>query len=166
MDSNHKLTSFRFVYHGCVDGYSRMIIYLKCLTNNKSREVLTLFEAGVAKYGIPVRVRGDHGTENILVEYMLAKRGINRGSYITGRSVHNQRIEPLWVEVNRVVTKQYKQLFIWMEAEEMLDDLSEVDLFALRYIFLPRIQRSLDEFICQWNDHCLSTMQSQSPIQL
>ncbi|XP_031343118.1 uncharacterized protein LOC116177155 [Photinus pyralis] len=167
MDSNHKLTTFRFVFHGCIDGYSRLIIYLKCLPDNTSQSVLNLFKIGVEKFGLPVRVRGDHGTENILVaEYMLNERGINRGSYITGRSVHNQRIERLWAEVNRVVSKHYKQLFIWMENESLLDELNEVDLFALRYIYLPRIQNSLNEFVSQWNNHSLSTMNGYTPLQL
>jgi hypothetical protein len=34
IDTNHKLISWRMVIHGCVDGYSRTIIYLKCATNN------------------------------------------------------------------------------------------------------------------------------------
>lgn len=37
IDSNHKLISWRFVFHGCVDGYSRRIIYLHCLTNQLHR---------------------------------------------------------------------------------------------------------------------------------
>ena len=34
MDGNHKLVNWRFVIHGCTDGYSRAIVYLKCATNN------------------------------------------------------------------------------------------------------------------------------------
>ena len=30
IDSHHKLISWRFVIHGCIDGYSRTIIYLHC----------------------------------------------------------------------------------------------------------------------------------------
>ena len=30
IDSNHKLISWRFIIHGCIDGFSRTIIYLKC----------------------------------------------------------------------------------------------------------------------------------------
>jgi hypothetical protein len=67
IDSNHKLVSFRFVYHGCIDGFSRCLVYLACVTNNRASTVCDLFINGVSTMGLPQRVRGDHGTENIAV---------------------------------------------------------------------------------------------------
>ncbi|KAL1489247.1 hypothetical protein ABEB36_014180 [Hypothenemus hampei] len=46
MDSNHKLVTFRFIFHGCFDGYSRMIIYLECKSNNKNEELYGVDEHG------------------------------------------------------------------------------------------------------------------------
>lgn len=59
IDGNHKLISWRVVFHGCVDGYSRTIIYLECLTNNRASSVLSLFQEGVQNFGLPSRVRCD-----------------------------------------------------------------------------------------------------------
>ena len=56
MDSNHKIMSWRFVIHGCIDGFSRTVIYLKCCTNNRADTVLQLFESGVEQFGLPSRV--------------------------------------------------------------------------------------------------------------
>ena len=71
-----------------------MIVYLKCSTNNYSRTVLEEFTKAVEKFHLPSRVCSDQGTENVQVaQYMLENRGVNRGSIITGPSVHNQRID-------------------------------------------------------------------------
>lgn len=103
IDSNHKLISWRFVLHGCIDGYSRTIIYLKCSTNNLAHTVLQCFVKGTQEFGLPSCVRGDRGVNNVDVSrYMISSTGINRRSFIAGRSFHNQRIERLWTEVNEL----------------------------------------------------------------
>ena len=102
IDGNHKLVHWRIVIHGGIDGFSRIPVYLVALCNNRFQTVLGHFLAAAEKYGLPSRVRSDKGGENVLVcEYMLRHphRGTGRGSFITGRSVHNQRIEHLWRDV-------------------------------------------------------------------
>lgn len=93
IDSHHKLIRWRIVTHGCVYGSSRFIIHLHATDNNMSDTVLSIFQNSTSTYGVPSRTRGDRGSENTLVHrYMEEMRGSGRGSYIAGRSVHNQRI--------------------------------------------------------------------------
>lgn len=54
--------------------------------------MLESFVGAVERFGLPSRVRSDKGGENIEVaHFMVERRGENRNSHITGRSVHNQR---------------------------------------------------------------------------
>lgn len=167
VDGHHKLVRWRFVTHCSIDGYSRLIVFMKCSTNDKSTTVLECFLGAIQKYGLPSRVRTDQGQENILVaQYMIQNCGHSRGSIITGSFVHNQRIERLWRDMHRCVTHLYYRLFYDLESRNVLDPINELHLFALHYVYLPRINRSLLAFKDGWNMHGICTEHNMSPLQL
>lgn len=63
-----------------------MITGLRVNNNNRAQTVFDLFKQAIEKHGVPSRVRGDHGTENLVVaKWMEDNRGHARGSYIWGR---------------------------------------------------------------------------------
>ena len=168
MDGNHKLANaYGFVLHGAIDGYSRRIIYLECNTNNRAQTVLSAFLQGVRSVqAIPHRVRADKGRENVDVAvWMIATNGIDRGSFITGRSVHNQRIERLWRDINRWL-RVFHLTFRHLCQTNIYDPDNEVDRFSLIFVYRPLLQRSLRQFTRIWNHHKLRTEQHRTPVQL
>lgn len=63
-----------------------MITGLRASDNNRGETVHDLFMHAAQVFGVPSRLRGDHGTENIIVAtWMEEHRGTRRGSYIWGR---------------------------------------------------------------------------------
>lgn len=166
-DGNHKLIRYRIVVHAAIDGFSRVVTFINCATNNTAETVLEHFIRATSEYGLPSRIRTDHGGENVGVwRYMNYMRGEGRASYIAGSSVHNARIERLWRDVRTNVLSTYAVIFHSLEDEGVLDIDNEVDLFCLHYVYLPRIQESLQKFKQGWNHHALSTECGWSPMQL
>ena len=53
-----------------------------------------------------------------------------------------------------------------MEHHGLLNPLDEYHLWALQFVFLPRINKSLNEFIQSWNNHPIRTTGHKSPNQL
>ena len=81
------LKRWNIIIHAFIDGFSRFVTGIHVVDNNRALTVLNLFLEQVIAHGIPRRVRGDHGTENLEVAAWMEERfGVERGSYIWGRS--------------------------------------------------------------------------------
>ncbi len=164
IDGNHKLIRWKLVIHGCIDGYSRLIPYLTCATNNRAITVVGIFEKAVETYGVPNHVRSDRGGENVNVwRYMLNHHQSER-CVIVGSSTHNERIERLWRDVSQSVVQPFSTTFRSLESQEDLDPLNLVDIYCLHYVFLPRINKSLESFLKGWNDHKISTEHNRTAL--
>ncbi|KAJ3513257.1 hypothetical protein NLJ89_g3052 [Agrocybe chaxingu] len=137
--------------------------------NNSGNTVLGLFLTAAAIFGVPSRLRGDHGTENILVAaWMEERRGGQRGSYIWGRSVHNVRIERLWVDVTAQIGSLWANFFTILELRHGLDINNANHIWLLHHLFLPLINIDLTFFAEAWNEHPIQIRDgpNRSPMDL
>jgi len=156
-DGQHALIRYGFVTHAFIDGFSRLVTGIRVHNNNRANSVLELFLDAIHSYGVPSRVRGDHGTENLEVaRWMEEHRGRDRGSYIWGRSVHNNRIERLWVDVSRGYNFKWKDLFIDLEHNHGLNARDPRHKWLLSHLFLDLINYDAREWAASWNSHILA----------
>ena len=153
--------------HGGIDRYSRLVVFLRCSSNNRAAAVANLLSGATTKFCLPLRVRTDKGGENSEVAcLMIEKRGEDRGSILQGSLVHNQRIERLWRDMLKMVTEHFRLLFHFLEKNNLLNSKDDLDQAALHYVFIPQINENLEKFKVSWNNHKLSTEKQKTPNQL
>ncbi|TCD62111.1 hypothetical protein EIP91_007465 [Steccherinum ochraceum] len=168
-DGQHGLIHFKIVFHCFIDGKSRLIVGFAVNSNNRASSVLDLFNNATSQYGFPSRCRGDHGTENVDVARKMDEvRGLGRGSYIWGRSVHNTRIERLWYDVTQKFGRKWKEFFRDLEANHGFNPTIPSHIWLLHHLFLRSIQQDADEFVLAWNSHKLQIRgeRTQSPREM
>ncbi|XP_076879404.1 uncharacterized protein LOC143527908 isoform X2 [Brachyhypopomus gauderio] len=142
-------------------------MYLEPADNNCSSTALSFFLKAVQNYGWPSRVRGDEGVENVgIAETMFTVKGTGRGSFIAGKSVHNQRIERLWRDVWLSVTQLYYEVLHGLEEDGLLDLSDSLHMFCVHYVFLARLEHDLQIFTEGWDNHPLQSEGGLSPNQL
>ena len=158
---------WRLVIHSGIGGFSRLVVFLKCSANNKVKTVLDSFYQAIQRYRTPLKIRTDHGTENIEVaRYILEKHGVEGNPVITDKSVHDQRIERLWVDLNTYVIQHFRNIFYNLELEHGVNSSCDIDLYALHYVFVLRINNMLQEFSSTWNNHSVRTKRHRTPLQI
>ncbi|XP_034094570.1 uncharacterized protein LOC117561334 isoform X6 [Gymnodraco acuticeps] len=171
-DGYDKLKPFGIAISGCIDGFSRKVMWLRSgSTNNDPGIIAQYYLQCVSEFGLlPARLRTDCGTENgtmAAINCTLRSQHTDDFagalSHMYGTSTANQRIESWW----SFFRKQRTQFWI-----ELFSDLRERHLFngshehkcLLRYVFLGILQKDLDEYRQLWNNHTIRPVRlSQCP---
>ncbi|KAG6871327.1 hypothetical protein C0995_006027, partial [Termitomyces sp. Mi166 len=134
--------------------------------NNRATTVLQVFLDAIQVHGTPSHTHGDHGTENVLVsQYMEEMRGVERGSYIWGRSVHNIHIERLWHDLTLEFAAKWKMFFQSLEQYDSLDVNSNAHIWLLHFLFLDAINHDALQWANAWKKHVITIRgeRQQSP---
>ncbi|KAG1852846.1 hypothetical protein DFJ58DRAFT_660990 [Suillus subalutaceus] len=82
--------------------------------------------------------------------------GSHRGSYIWGRSVHNIRIERLWVDWTSGVGSKWKTFFQNLEVHDGLDPELPSHIWLLHHLFLNIINTEGLQWANSWNAHTMT----------
>ena len=153
IDGNDKLKKWGFPIHGCVDGFSRKIMWLVAsTTNNDPLVVANHFLHCIRIHGIAPRLlRMDRGNENIYCQDIQTFFTGNESSYLYAASTHNQRIEALWSRLKKFRISWWIQFFTAMEKHGLFKPSLEIHKEVLLFCFMPVIQSELNEFTRTWN---------------
>lgn len=167
IDGWDKLKRFGLCIHGCIDGYSRHIVWLQVsATNNEPNVIGRYFTEAVRQLeGIPRLIRADRGTENVNVEKIKSVlRSLNNDNpataFLYGKSTSNQRIESWWSKFKAAGMNSWINEFKLMEENGVIDTSNEIDMQCIRFCFMPLLQAELNSIVKQWNTHHITTSAS------
>ena len=148
MDGYDKLSPYGICIHGCVDGFSRNIVWLEAYRTNSDPKVIGSYYVNAIKIRnqCPRLIRADRGTENghvRQIQHFLRSNAndsfAGENSFMYGRSTSNQRIESWW----GILRKQNAQF--WMNLFEQIKDEglfsgNFLDKSLIQFCFLNIIQ--------------------------
>lgn len=132
LDSYDKLKPYGICINGCIDGFSRYILWLRAAKTNNDPKVIASYywDTIDSMQGFPKCIRADQGIENVHVEKMQrflhdeCTQGAFHPPFIYGRSTAIQRIESWW----GILRKHHAQF--WMIFfESMRDNLYLMEAF-------------------------------------
>ena len=162
VDGYDKLKPFGFCIHGCIDGFSRRILWLEVQRSNKNPRLIARYFLHNVKvsHGCPARVYTDRGTENGLIAamqcYLRAEgtdeyAGPKAHKYV--KSTRNQRIEGYWSHFRAQRSSWWIDFFNDLYESDILDLTCEIHTEALWFCFADILQDDLDKVKDYWNSH-------------
>ena len=166
IDGHDKLKPYGFSVHGCIDGFSRRLIWLEVGSTNKNPEVIAKYYLDAVKQsgGVPRKIRSDDGTENSVIEaihtYLRSSHNDDNAGercFVIGRSTANQRIEAYWSQLVKDGPGWWINFF---------KDLSDLGLFngsdpahqdCIRFCFMNIFRQELFQVAEMWNQHQIAS---------
>lgn len=170
IDGYDKLKPYGFCIHGCIDGFSRKLLWLKVGSSNNNPAVILNYYLDCVKElkGVPRRIRSDNGTENtrVAATHRVFREDDNDSfagekSFMFGKSTSNQRIEAWWSKLRSYTSKFWMDFFKDMIDEGILDTSNPIAQECLRFCFNRMIQHELNTVKEIHNNHRIRRYRSQ-----
>ena len=155
IDGYDKLKPYGFPIHGCIDGYSRKIIWLELLSsNNDPFAISRLYIKAVSEFGgCPKRMRSDCGTENVgaaaIQSYLRRNHSdcfAGTNAHVYGTSPSNQRQEAWWSFFRRHRSNWIINFFKEMVECDEFHRNDPLEVSCLRFCFGPLLQNDLQSW--------------------
>ncbi|XP_059930116.1 uncharacterized protein LOC132473851 [Gadus macrocephalus] len=163
VDGYDKLKPFGIAISGCIDGYSRRLMWLSSdSTNNNPAVIARYYLQCVSNCGVvPARLRTDCGTENgdmAAIQCSLREDHTDEFagplSHMYGTSTANQRIESWWSIFRKQRTQFWMDLFSDLRDRHYFNGTHEHKCLVW-YVLLGIFQKELDEHRELWNNHTI-----------
>jgi len=154
-DGYDKLKPYGFPIHGCIDGWSRKLLWLVVTRSNNSPDNIGSYFLDTVKTcgGCPRELVTDLGTENkIMVSAQAFFRHYeNAHTYVA--SPRNQRIEGYWSQYRRNRSTWWINLFKDLVERGDLNTSDTLQKDCLWFCFAEILQEDLDYVKEHWNTH-------------
>ena len=154
-DGYDKLKPYGFPIHGCIDGFSRKVLWLKlCRSNNNPSIIASLFLKVVEELRCrPKLLRTDCGTENGILSALQCTMANNNNAHRYGSSHSNQRIENWWSHNRRCYMNWVINFFKNLVATGKMVLGHVLHMECAWFVFSAFIQTELDRIKHEWNTH-------------
>ena len=155
VDGYDKLKPWGFPIHGCIDGFSRRIMWLEVARSNNLPEYPAMYYVEAVKDigGCPVEVVTDLGTENGLLASIQSYFRQNPDAHRYVSSPRNQRIEGWWSLYSKNRSSWWRNFFQDLDAEGKIDMTSDMNKECLWYCFSGMLQADCNAVKEHWNTH-------------
>ena len=146
-DGYDKLKPYGFPIHGCIDGYSRRILWLKVTKSNSHANVPAAYYVDTMKeLGVcPKLLQTDCGTENVLMAAIQSRLQASVHAHRYSSSVANIRIKNWWSHNRKGYTGWLINFFKDMVATDEFNLANTYHMELAWYTFSPLLQYELNQ---------------------
>ena len=157
VDGYDKLKPYGFPIHGCIDGWSRKIMWLKVTKSINHPDIIANFYLNCVEElgGCPVKLRTDCGTENGVMAAMQCTFQQDADAHKYGSSPANQRIEGWWAFYRKNRSGWWIEFFKSLMEQEIFNPGNVLQTACLWFCFAQLLQDDLDNVKEHWNTHLI-----------
>ena len=168
IDTIEKLERWKIGVTYGLDMFSRLMVFMVAsnMGVNQAENIESAFRASTKKYAWPDMISTDEKDEKVLVWKSMVDE---KGDLSVEMSSKLERVQ--WVtiiknDLNNSVFTPMIDTFTQLEIEGSLNVSNETDLFCLHFVYLPRINKLLQDFACCYNACCIPRGSGATPSQI